>query len=1090
MAIAAILLIAATACSAGHYSLAFVRTAGNDEGHGIAVMEVHVFNEFGKPVSGVTCHFSGPLGDKIAFTDYRGYAEYGFQFAGSPATVYCTHGSGATSDVTVPLYNHDAHRLYEIGFLYKTSSANPGVFDTSWCGDPNSATHAASTRSLTFNTPVCTDYYSDTRDLDTSAYAEFGNTFVATADRAVAMRAHLTKGFATRFRWSAQILEGGPTGPPMGPKKILPNEYIEGDNKYVLNYAVDECVLKPGNTYFVKFSTSDGTLVNTYECLNDVYAYGILYRDQTPVPGRELQAWVCAMSSGNTNVGAVTGTVVGPSGQPIPEAAVVLNPGERRLLTGGAGTYKCYNIAPGTYSMTASAPGYQPSTATGRVVFVGGSLETDFQLQPDAGTIDVQTTSGGTVVPGAQDVPFNMTVANSGGGDIYVHTAGLSFWNGAVNCDSFFDVTASPTNPTIVRGSGASVFDFTVDVHPDAPAGNYTVQGGLEGDVNMRANGSFEIDDYLPNYTGPSQWDWYSDDPPSVARLSYEHQVTYETLTSMPASTKKVVVSWIGKWSSTGGSNKKQGLRVYWPNATGVAWRTQLNINCNSSLRTMTIGLGSGGTCQFEFNKYYRIDATCTDNGATGNVQYIITPLEGQSGGGTINATAATSTSATYTVKWGKMSDSGTEEMSCREIHLWYEDSGGSILNEHHWLATNGLLPTQDGWSMDSSGNHAMLPGAPWSSDTHFFINTSDKIEGAKALDVWFSPSGSDRQLYLSSGTGGGVLQRVPVEPSATYTLSYWYKMITYGGAGNYQLRTIWEEYDQSGLRYFQVGTDPPFHWNEIEPFSGGWRQASYTFTTTQYTRTAEVRLHLWKPGVSAAAAVVRLDDVRLLGPNPYCDTDADSPGALRVAYQASSLGDAKSKPDGTAVTLTGVACTGYPVDQTTRFCIEETDRSSGILVDKTGGSGDLSVLEDELITVTGVLDTNADGERMLTLPSVTSRVSQAAPDAVGMPGRSLGGGPDGFTPGVEGGVGRNNVGLLVTVWGSVNNAGPGCFYVDDGSSLSDGVGAGIKVISGSVPQQGGATYALVTGFSSVEKSGGKSYRVVRPRRASDIVWL
>jgi len=773
----------------------------------------------------------------------------------------------------------------------------------------------------------------------------------------------------------------------------------------------------------------------------------------------------------------------------IPEAAIVVNPSGRRLLTGAVGTYKCYNIAPGTYSMTASAPGYQPSTVTGRVVSLGGILTTDFQLQPDAGAIEIASTTGGTVLPGAQDVPISMTVANASGGDIYVGSASLWFRQGGVDLSSFFDVFASPSNPTIIRGGGSGVFSFTVDVHPDAPAGNYTVQGRLEGDVNLRSNGSFEVDDYLPNYTGPSQWDWYSDDQPSVARVSYEHQVMYETTTTMPVDTARVSIRWIGKWSGTGGTNKKQCVRAYMPR-TGGSWRTELSIQLGDAARKMCIVTGTGDSeYPFTPGKYYQIEAWY--RGSDGVSQFTITPLEEPGKPiGTINATGATSTNTSYTVKWGKSYASGTEEMSCREFHLWYEDSGSGILNEHHWLATDGLLPTQNGWRMDSTGNQAMLPGAPWSSDTHFSINTSDKVEGAKALDTWFSPSGPDRQLYLSSGTGQAVLPRIPVEPSTTYTLSYWYKMITYNGAGNYQLRTLWEEYDQSGQRYFQVGSDPPFHWNEPEPFSGSWRKATYAFTTTQSTKTAEFRMQLWKPGVGSAAAIVRIDDVRLLGPNPYTDTEADSPGTLRVAYQASSVGDAKSRADGTAVTLAGVACTGYPVDQTTRFNIEEPDRSCGILVDKTGGSGDLGVLENELITLTGVLATNTDGERTLALPNVASRSSQTAPDALGMAGRSLGGGADGFTLGVEGGVGRNNVGLLVTVWGSINNAGAGSFYVDDGSGLGDGVGLGVKVISGSIPQQGGATYALVTGFSSVENVGGKSCRVIRPRRASDIVWL
>ncbi len=1083
---AAVLGCSVCCAAAGHYALAFWRTAGADEGHGIAAMTVHVFNESGSPVPNVAVHFNGSLGDKVAVTDYRGYAELGFQFSGSPAYVYCTDGGGATSDQTPQLYNHDAHRLYEIGFMYRTSASNPGTFDTSWCGDLLSITQAPRTNSLTFSTPTCTNYSSDTRDLAATAHVSFGNTFVATADRVVALRAHLTKGFQTRFRWTGQIFEGGPDGPPMGPKKILYNEYIEGDNKYVLNYALDECALKPGNTYYVEFAAADGSIVNAYECLNNVYSGGDLYEDGAVVPGKELQAWVCGMSSGTSNVGTVQGTVTNASGQPVAGATITLSPGGRTVQTGAAGVYRCYNVAPGTYSITASAPGCASSTSAGRVVSVGGILQTDFQLGTTAGPIQILSTTGGAIQAGAQDVPVTMMVRNNGAGDVFVRSSGLAFRRGSTDSSSYFSVTASGSNPAVIRGGATAQFSFLVDVAPNLPAGNYTVQGRLEADVNLRPNGSFEADTYFPNYTGPSNWEWHSDDPPSVARVSYEHQVCYESTGGIPTPTRRVRARWIGKWSDTGGTNKKQGLRITLPSSDGLSSRrTELDIGCGTSSHKIYIATGIGDRqVSFIPGKYYQIDADLLSSGAS---TYVVTPLEEP---GRLPETIHGTTTSTggLGIKWGKMYASGSEEMSCREFHYWCEDGAGSAVYEQHWLATDGLLPTQNGWGLDSSGAQSMLPGAPWSSDTHFFANDTDKIEGSRALDVWFSPSGSDKQLYLSSESGSSS-PRIAVEPSTTYTLSFWYKMTTYNGASNYLLKTLWEEYDSLGQPYFQRGVDPPFHYNEPEPFSGGWRKVTYRFTTSQWAASCRFMLQLFKPGSDTAAAVVRLDDVRLIGPNPYMDTTADSPGTFTSAFAAPSVAAAKARPDGDSVTLTGVAATGYAAGQTTRFYIEDANRTSGILVDKTGGSGDLGVLENDLVTLTATLAT-IDGERVLVQPNVTSRMAGIAPSSVALIGRNLGGGPDGYTPGVEGGMGLNNVGLLVTVCGSINSAGGEAFYVDDGSGLSDGTGAGVKVIAPGIPVQSGATHAVVTGFSSVENVGGTYHRVVRPRRAGDIVWL
>ena len=244
------------------------------------------------------------------------------------------------------------------------------------------------------------------------------------------------------------------------------------------------------------------------------------------------------------------------------------------------------------------------------------------------------------------------------------------------------------------------------------------------------------------------------------------------------------------------------------------------------------------------------------------------------------------------------------------------------------------------------------------------------------------------------------------------------------------------------------------------------------------------------KASSDPVADVVWFDDFRLTELNSYADTDVDTPGTIKVALDVSSVADAKDQPDGTLVKLTNIAVTGYPVDNTTIFYVEDDSRASGIAVDKTNGTGaELNnIVEDDRVTFAGILAT-VNGERVLTNINVTSRTPDTAPEPLGMTNDSLGGTADGYTPGVEDGVGTNNVGLLVTVWGSINNAATGCFYVDDGSGLTDGTGTGVKIICGSIPVQPGATYASVAGFSSVEENGGLYHRVVRPRSSSDLVW-
>lgn len=480
-----LVLITAVTCLAGnHYKLIGWRNWGGPENGqdtpgvlaNMAGTRIFVMNEDGSPVGknevriwseGIL--YGNSFTDGTRLTDDRGIdSDHGFQFFGSPHKLWCTSadGSSSTSDVTPEFWNHDNHRAYDVYFV-KTDSSSTWTADTSYCGTLLDMNSCPSTAGFLMNTPLCSTYYSGFRELGPGGMQSFGQTFVAGFDRATIMRAHLSKGAGTIWRWAAQIFEGGPDGPPMGPKKNLKHNYISDDIKYFLSYGTDECALKPGNTYYVKFTAVDGSNVNAYVCTSDVAANGTLYQNDVPVSGRDLQCQVLGISSNNSNVGTVSGTVTNALGQPINEARVTV--GTRTLLTGKLGTYKCYNIAPGTYTIAVAAPGYESRSITDRVVAVGGALTTDVVLDKSAGPIRIVSTNGTNINPGDANVPVSMTVTNTSVGDCFVNAATLAFYKGSVNASSYFTVTPDGTNPTVIRGNKTVTFRFLVSSSASTP---------------------------------------------------------------------------------------------------------------------------------------------------------------------------------------------------------------------------------------------------------------------------------------------------------------------------------------------------------------------------------------------------------------------------------------------------------------------------------------------------------------------------------------------------------------------------------------------------------------------------------------------
>lgn len=199
------------------------------------------------------------------------------------------------------------------------------------------------------------------------------------------------------------------------------------------------------------------------------------------------------------------------------------------------------------------------------------------------------------------------------------------------------------------------------------------------------------------------------------------------------------------------------------------------------------------------------------------------------------------------------------------------------------------------------------------------------------------------------------------------------------------------------------------------------------------------------------------------------------------------TIGQARSQPQGNAIQITGKPVTAVFGNA---FYIEEPDRSGGLRI-----LSSQSVNPGDLVTVDGPLALY-NGELALEATSVSDFSGSAAniPNPLGMPNCSLGGGnyccSAGSTPtgqqGITGATGINNIGLLVTTWGTVTYSGSGYFYLDDGSVLLDGSGnTGVKVYSTVLVAVG--KYVSVTGISSCETLGTGLIRAVRTWESANV---
>ncbi len=205
------------------------------------------------------------------------------------------------------------------------------------------------------------------------------------------------------------------------------------------------------------------------------------------------------------------------------------------------------------------------------------------------------------------------------------------------------------------------------------------------------------------------------------------------------------------------------------------------------------------------------------------------------------------------------------------------------------------------------------------------------------------------------------------------------------------------------------------------------------------------------------------------------------------VSQTAATVIAARLASNGTAVAITGVAITAaFPA----YFYIESDNRQAGLRVDMTSHS----FVSGQRVNLTGTVGVTSEGEKNITAASAGLAGSgNIAPFVVRL--RQIGGEDFQFfaasgvgQQGVQDGAGLNNTGLLVKAAGTVVLAGSGFFLIDGGDGTVDASGfAGIRVTSpGANPSLG--SFVSVVGVSSIYKSNGSLYRLLRARSAADVV--
>jgi hypothetical protein len=339
-------------------------------------------------------------------------------------------------------------------------------------------------------------------------------------------------------------------------------------------------------------------------------------------------------------------------------------------------------------------------------------------------------------------------------------------------------------------------------------------------------------------------------------------------------------------------------------------------------------------------------------------------------------------------------------------------------------------------------------------------------VDGVRGVADMWGVAPFDGQYFIGSRgsfvtKNGGYFQHFRAVPGKVYSVRVKYRNFMVGGNAADQPDTVNIGIDPTG----GINPDAPsVVWNvgaDIFPPNQPWREVSVEAVSQTDVITVFVRF-VQKFGLNFNLTAADLVEVEL------------------PQYDARSIGDARAQADGANITFlpeANLIVTVSPISETGYFYMQDADGTAGIRVETDNPLPPVGAK----VSVTGKLDTNASGERVLRNATV-SVIGTGQTPIWTVNNRNVGG------PGYVGATaGAVNQGLLVRVFGRVTefNFLDGYFLIDDGSGVDAGEGKkGIRVIKAEV-YPGVGDYISIVGAVSARIIDGKKVRVIHGREGT-----
>ncbi|MDH7481197.1 MAG: family 10 glycosylhydrolase [Armatimonadota bacterium] len=906
-----------------------------------------------------------------------------------------------------------------------------------------------------------------------------------------------------------------------------------------MNYTTDNAVWRSNNQdnllhaygrhMYVAQDTCSNTVSNTNYQLKDGRSTGLLglslYSYNCAV-GTTLQSVLTDPSTGafptwveptpmtwktNPTYGILKGTVTDSSnGTVLYKATVSISGAGLSTTSDGTGFYGILDVSPGTYTVTCSADGYVSQSATGVTITAGAVTTRNFSLAPD-GVPPVLSNIQATNIQATNAIIVWNTDENATTQVEYGPTPSYGYITPEntklVTSHSVQLVGLAPNTQYYYRviskdGSGSTAVStpqtFTTigyDIPADIIKDNDDTTGVVFVGSWIRSTSSTErygaSYHYCSGYDQSRKCTWY----PNVITAGRYNVYAWWVDGANRTTHAPYFIQWSGGSMSISVNQQDPNSGGKWqllvanvPFATGTAngWVRLSSAGVETSLNVIADAI------KLEFAEdrvppsvptnlsaqavsTSRIDLTwtaSTDNvGVAGYKIYRNGGLIGTSTTTSFSDTnLAANTSYTYSVSAydAESNDSGqcapisrftlpiapsSGSVTCnKSVNTWYS-STTFVFNSTESFGPGTRQYYRIHW--DTQPTHTWTGGEEhWSSG---------------ALELSCEDSGS-YYLHLQSCNGDGIpngtLDLGPYKYDATAP-----EMGAVSDDGAYtnaagQLNATWSGSDpESGIEEYQyaVGTSPDNLGSVVPWTSAG---TSTSVTTTGINLTSGVTYYI---GVKARNAA-----------NAWSAVSVSD--GIMAADVVEKISDAKALPNGRAVIIPQKVVSA---DFDSYFYIAEPlaapeiPQYGGIRVNGTAPD------QGTKVDIGGIISL-INGERVITNASITPNGVASIPGPLLLINLALGGGElNPYTPGVTGGFGTNNIGMLVTVTGKVNNPpGTGFFYIDDGS-LPGGVKINSEKLNTKIPAQG--DYVVVTGISSTEVVGGTVYRVVIPRGDSDV---